>query len=65
VPKYIIECESGFCGVNDTVIIDADSEEQAEDQALEWWTEQVSPSANVIKEATEEEIEDGGYEEIN
>ena len=57
---YKIECTSGFCDVEETFIVRAESEEAAEEFALELWNETICPSANCEGEINEEEAEDYG-----
>jgi hypothetical protein len=63
MPRYIVECESGFCGVNDTVLVEADDEMEADKIANEWWQDQVAASVSVQNELKSDD--DDGYEQIN
>ena len=65
MPKFIVHCDSGFCGVNEDVIVEAEDSDEADRIAEEWWIEQVSLYANVTCEITpENEEEYEGYQEI-
>jgi hypothetical protein len=64
MPRYIVECESGFCGVNDTVLVEADDEMEADKIANEWWQDQVAASVSVQNELKSND-DDDGYEQIN
>ena len=60
--RYIVYCTSGLCGVEETIIVDAEDETQAEKFALDFWIETLQPAATCEREATDD---DDGYEEIN
>ncbi len=64
MPKYLVHCDTGFCGVNDDVIVTAESESEAEEQAQQWWDDQVSPSVDVTQEIDKDSDEFDDYEEI-
>jgi len=64
MPKYLIACDSGFCGVNEKFVVEADDESTAEETALERWTEECALSANVEREIPEDDEEIDWYEEI-
>lgn len=64
--KFLVHCDSGFCGVNEDVIVTADCASDAEEIAYDWWFDTVSPVTVVelkIDKDNAEEYE--GYEEIN
>jgi hypothetical protein len=62
MPKYKIECSSGFASITETIVVDAQSPEDAEAMAEDWWMQELAPDVG-----TAEEIEnnDDGYTEIN
>jgi hypothetical protein len=65
VAKFIVRCESGFCGVDEILLVNADTLEEAEEMALAHWTEMLDPSAKVMEEINpDNEAEYEGYEEI-
>lgn len=64
MPRYVVECDSGFCGVNETIIVEANNEMVAEDIAYKYWLDMVAFSVTVSHEATEED-EDEGFSEID
>ena len=63
MPLFKVECTSGFCGVDEIVIVDATDESEAEEIAQEWWSDQVAPSTGGAEETSESDAE--GYERIN
>lgn len=63
MPKFVIKCSSGWCNVNDTVIVEADDESEAEDLAREWWEGAAALEVVSEGEATDEDLE-SGYDEI-
>lgn len=64
MPKFLVHCDTGFCGVNEDVVVVADDEQTAESTACMWWDEQVEPSVNVIKELKETDDDYDDYQEI-
>ena len=65
MPKYLVHCSSGFCGVDDNVVIECDDEGGAEDAAREWWNDQVAMDVYVEKEITDEDGDEyDDYQEI-
>ena len=65
MPKYLVHCDTGFCGVNDDVVVTAESESEAEEMALEWWNDSVAISADVTQEIDENSDEFDDYEDLN
>ena len=65
MPKYLVHCDTGFCGVNETVIVNANDESEAEEIANEWWTETIEPSTTVERELVENDDDEDQYPEIN
>ena len=65
MPKYLVQCDTGFCGVNETVVVTAEDESEAEGMAQEWWNETVAPSVTVEKEFEDGDEDAEGYQEIN
>jgi len=63
--KYLIHCDTSFCGVNEDVIVEASSESEAEDIAAEWWTETVETNVSVEREMETDDDEIDFYQEIN
>ena len=64
MPKYLIQCCTGFCGVDDRFVVEADDELEAEERAYEYWMEVLEPSATCEGEISEESIEENLYYEI-
>lgn len=65
MPKYLVHCDTGFCGVNETVIVNANDESEAEDFANDWWIETIEPSTRVERELVENDDDEDQYSEIN
>ena len=65
MPKYLIECATGFCGVDDLFVVEADDELEAEEMAYAYWMEILDPSAICKEEISEESIEENLYYEIS
>ena len=65
MPKYLVHCDSGFCGVNETVIVNANDEGEAEEIANDWWMELIEPSTKVEREMVENDDDENQYPEIN
>ena len=62
MPKYMIEWDMGFCGTDDTMIVEAESPEEAEQLLWEHATQMISIGRAI--EAKEEDIESGYYDEL-
>ena len=63
--RYVVECSTGFVGCSEMVVVEANSESEAEDIALEWWDDMVASSVTVDHEIEEGDTDHEGYEEIN
>ena len=60
---YKVECTIGFVGCDETVTVDADSAEEAEQIALEYWNDVVQLAVFVHGEILEDDA--SGYAHIN
>jgi len=64
MPKYLIECCTGFWAVNNKFVVEANDELEAEMMAYAHWMEILEPSATCKGEISEESIEENYYCEI-
>ena len=67
MPLFVFDCSVGCAvGVHESIVVKAESEEEAEEMAREWWIEYVSPEVAFDAEVTDENAEDYEYyERIN
>lgn len=63
MPKFVVKCASGFCGVTQTYLIEASDAEEAEQWAYREWLDRINPHIKSVEEATEDD-ENIGYIEI-
>lgn len=62
--KWVVQCSVNWVGCDETIIVEADNESEAEEKAAEYWDEMVAATVAVEGIATDDDLENG-YPEID
>jgi len=64
MPKYLVHCDTNWCGTNEDFIVEANDEDEAAEKAQAHWEEEAQLSSYVTREIDESDEEFDWYTEI-